>query len=217
MSRLIAAALLGLSLGAANSLSNALGSPYSPVGLSPEGILPLQVLAAVLGTTWAWSITAFLAGWLARRIWAGPVAGMICLLIADLTYYFADRTSGYAGGLDRGGLLYWGLLAIPCGLGMGLLGALAAQRRWWSLAPSLAGPVIILLLATPTGTPDIQPWSTIVTNTTALILALAMAATWTHRVLLTLNHSPHAGPERQVVAWQGAPHTTTRRPGQPEE
>jgi len=188
--RFSAAGLLGIALGAANSLSNSLGSAYSPVGLSPDGILPLQILAAVLGTTWAWAVTAFVAGWIAGRIWAGPLAGVVALLIADGTYYWADKVSGYSGGFDGQGMLYWGLLAIPCGLGMGLLGSLASQPRWWSLAPGLAAPAAIMILASPTGTADIQPWPSVVTYALAAIAGALIVGVWVYRVLLR----PPVGP-----------------------
>lgn len=182
--RFIAVGLLGIVLGMANSLSNALGSPYSPVGLSPEGVLPLQILAAVLGTTWAWSIVAFVAGWITGRIWAGPLAGIAALLIADVTYYWADKASGYAGGFDRGALLYWGLLAVLAGFGMGLLGALSAQPRWWSIAPGLAAPAVILILVSPSGAADIQPWPSVVAYVLAATMGMLVVGGWVYRVFV---------------------------------
>lgn len=77
--------VVGVALGAANSLSNAFGSPYSPVRLRDEGILPLEVLGAVLGTTWAWALAAFLVGWLIGDVRRGGLAGAAALLVADVT------------------------------------------------------------------------------------------------------------------------------------
>lgn len=62
---IIGALLTGLLLGGVNSLSNVLGSPYSPHALRPypsDGVFALQLLAPVLGTAWAWALVAFSLG-----------------------------------------------------------------------------------------------------------------------------------------------------------
>ncbi len=143
--------------------------------------MPLKVLAAILGTTWAWAVTGFAAGWLAGRIWAGPLAGMICLLIADLSYYWVHKTSGYTSGFDSGGLLYLGMLVVPAGVGMGLLGSLAAQRRWWSLPAGLAAPAAIVIMAAPAGSADIQPWPPILTWIIAAAATVLIVTAWAAR------------------------------------
>ncbi|WP_409482879.1 hypothetical protein [Arsenicicoccus dermatophilus] len=56
--RLLAACVLGTSLGLTNSLANVFGGPYAPHPLRPDGVWGLQLLAAVLGTTWAWAAGA---------------------------------------------------------------------------------------------------------------------------------------------------------------
>ena len=88
------AVVLSVLLGGSNSLSNVLGSPYSPHSLSHDGVFALELLGAVLGTTCAWILTAFGAGWWARRIGAGPVAGVVSLMVADVTYYLSDSLTG---------------------------------------------------------------------------------------------------------------------------
>lgn len=186
--RLLIAVVLGFGLGVTNSLCNALGSPYSPASLSVDGIFPMQVLAAALGTTWAWSFTGFVAGVIARRVWVGPLAGMLSLVVADFAYYGADKFSGYAGGMDVTEVLYWAALAVPCGLGMGLFGALAAQPHRWSLLPGLAAPVTILVLLQPSGTPDLQPWPTVLAQTTAAVTTLVVLVAWVIRFII--NPSP---------------------------
>jgi hypothetical protein len=173
----VVAVVSGALLGGANSLSNVLGSPYSPRSLSQNGIFVLEVLAAVLGTAWAWALTAFGAGWWARRIWAGPVVGVAALLIADVTYYLSDSLTGYAE-FSNGELLAWGILAVPTGLVMGLLGALAVQRRRWSIVPGLMGPAAVALLAARIGSDHIQPWPTVLTWTIAATLTVAVGASW---------------------------------------
>jgi hypothetical protein len=119
----------GVLLGGLNSLSNVLGSPYSPHSLSHDGVFVLEVLGAVLGTPWARILTAFGAGWWARQIGAGPVAGVVSLMVADVTYYLSDSLTGYAG-FSVNELVFWAVLGVPVGLAMGLLGALTGRRQW---------------------------------------------------------------------------------------
>lgn len=171
------AVVCGVLLGGVNSLSNVLGSPYSRRSLSQDGILALEVLAAVLGTTWAWALTAFGAAWWAQRTWAGPVVGVAALWVADLTYYLSDSLSGYAE-FSSGELIIWGMLAIPVGLGMGLLGALAAQPRPWSILPGLSGPGAVVVLASRTGSDRIQPWPAVVSWAVGAALTTAVVASW---------------------------------------
>lgn len=140
----------GVGLGAANSLSNVFGSSSSPASLSPDGVFPLEVLASVLGTPWVWAVVAFLAGFVALHTLAGPVVGVLSLLVADVTYYLSDSVTGYAS-FSSPELLYWGALAVPTGLVMGLCGSLTAQRRWWCILPGMAAPVAIVVLARPSG------------------------------------------------------------------
>ncbi len=187
------ALVCGLVLGLLNSLSNVFGSPYSPGSLAPgEGVFALEVLAAVLGTPGAWAVTAFLAGWLAHRIWAGPVAGVAALLIADLAYYLSDSLSGYAA-LSWDELLFWAALAVPTGLVMGLLGALAAQPVRWSILPGLAGPAVLVALARPSGSDHLQPWPVQATLATAVVLGVVVVATWLGRLRRGPSPQPAAG------------------------
>ncbi|MCB0910932.1 MAG: hypothetical protein KDB60_04860 [Propionibacteriaceae bacterium] len=178
----IIAAVGGLLLGGLNSLSNVLGSPYSPQSLNPGGgVFALEVLAAVLGTPGAWAITAFIAGFLTGKIWSGPLVGVATLLIADLSYYLIDSTSGYAA-LSTDEVLYWAALAVPTGLVMGLLGALATQPHWWSILPGLAAPATLAALARSTGSGHIQPWPMQVTLAVAAALAVIILTTWSVRI-----------------------------------
>ena len=164
-------------LGGVNSLSNVLGSPYSPHSLSSSGVFVLELLAALLGTTWAWALTAFGAAWWSGSIRTGPVVGVASLLVADVTYYLSDSLSGYA---DFSGIevLFWALLAVPVGLLMGLLGGLAAQPRWWSIVPALAGPATVVLMAGRTGSNRIQPWPTVATWAIAAALTVTLLGMW---------------------------------------
>lgn len=196
---LIVAVACGLTLGLLNSLSNVFGSPYSPVSLAPgEGVFALEVLAAVLGTPAAWAITAFVAGWLTRRVWAGPIVGVAALLLADLAYYVSDSISGYAA-MSWDEVLFWAALAVPTGLVMGLLGALAAQASWWSVLPGLAGPAALVVLARPTGSDHIQPWPTQVTLAVAVGLAVVITGVWLGRLSRARrrNQSPIANTSQE--------------------
>lgn len=140
-------------------------------------MFPLEVLAAILGTPWAWAVVAFLAGFLALRIWAGPVVGVLSLLVADVTYYLSDSITGYAS-FSSPELLYWGALAVPTGLAMGLCGSLTAQRRWWCILPGVAAPVAVVVLARPSGSEHIQPWPTLLTWAAVVALGVAVVAVW---------------------------------------
>ena len=183
----VAALLTGVLLGLATSLSNVLGSPYSPASLSPDGVFALEVLAAVLGTPWAWAVVAFVTGWLAVQVTAGPIVGVVSLLTADLTYYLTDHVTGYAA-FSPIEFLFWAGVAIPIGALMGLCGALTAQGSRWCIVPGLMPVVAVVAFARPSGSEHIQPWPAVLTCTAAAVLGVIAVMVWVralHRHRLT--------------------------------
>lgn len=69
----------GAVLGLVNSLSSALGSPFTSHSLAPgEGVWLLEFAAALVGTAWAWAVFAFVAGWctpVGARRWSTRAQG----------------------------------------------------------------------------------------------------------------------------------------------
>lgn len=173
----VAAALAGLLLGAANSLSNVVGSPYGPHPWRETGVFPLEVLAAMLGSTWAWALAAFGVGWWVRSRCA-PVAGVVALVAADVTYYVCDLLGGISDRFEVESVIVWAVLAVPVGAGMGALGALAAQPRWWSLFPGLSAPVLVAVLHDARGSDHIQPWPAVLTNVLVAVLCVVVVGRW---------------------------------------
>ena len=179
--------IAGLALGGANSLSNVFGSRYGPHVLRPgEGIWPLEVLAAVLGTAWAWSLVAFGVGWWTRRAPAAAIAGVGALLVADLTYYISDFAFGLNDELAIAEIAFWGVLALVVGSVMGLLGALAHHPAWWSIVVGLAAPAVIAGLARHSGSEDIRPWPLLIAWGLAAALTVCLVA----RGLMVLRARP---------------------------
>ncbi|MDQ2757544.1 MAG: hypothetical protein M3Y71_13440 [Actinomycetota bacterium] len=175
---LLGAAFLGVVLGASNSLSNVFGSAYSPHSLSSDGIRSLEVLGALLGTRWAWPVAAFGIGWWTRRPLLGSLAGVVGLLAADVTYYWSDAVSGFSGGLDVFSMCLYAALAVPAGLVMGLLGALARQQHGWSLVPGLMAPAFVIWFGTPTGPLVVLPWPERITWALVVALTVLLLGRW---------------------------------------
>lgn len=88
----------------------------------------------------------------------------------------ADWAAGLNEAFAADEMLFWGALAVPTGVGMGVLGALAAQPHRWSLVPGLAAPALILLLSSlhRTGSDAIQPWPGVVATMAALVTAVVV-------------------------------------------
>ncbi|WP_409483348.1 hypothetical protein [Arsenicicoccus dermatophilus] len=174
------AMLLALAVGGLNALGDALGGVAdSSWGIVPgQFFLPALVLGAVLGTMWAWALTAFAAGYLARR----PVLGMACGVVALLTatsIYYAVEASRSGRAFDLGTAVYWWQVAIPGGAGLGLLGAAYSRPgRWWATA---AAPVLWYLL--PPGEPASSITGAWVTGA-AWVVGAALAGHALARLLL---------------------------------
>lgn len=175
----LAVVVTGLVLGGVNSLSNALGSPYSPYALRPyEGVFTLEVLAAVIGTAWAWSLVAFALGWLAPKAWLAPVTAVLALILATVVYYLSDHAFGLNDNLETGEITYWALLSIGAGSVFGLLGNLARRPQWWSLLPRLMAPAAIVLFSYSAGSDQIQPWPQVIAWVVAAALTVALSLQW---------------------------------------
>lgn len=171
----------GMGLGGANSLSNVLGSPYSAYALRPyEGVFSLQVLAAIIGTAWAWALVAFVLGWWAPTAWLAPVTAVLALALAAVVYYFSDHAFGLNDELETGEMAYWAVTSVGAGTVFGLLGHLARRPQLWSLLPGLVVPAVIVIFTVsyPTGSDRIQPWPQFFAWIIAAALTFAMSSRW---------------------------------------
>lgn len=177
-------AVTGLVLGGVNSLSNVLGSPYSPHALRPypgEGVFSLQVVAAVVGTAWAWALVAFALGWWAPTAQRAAATAIAALALASGVYYVSDHALGLNDQLETGELVYWAVTSVGAGSVFGLLGHLARRPRWWSLLPGLAAPGVIVVLSGPTGSDHIQPWPERLAWGMAVLLTIVLTLRWARR------------------------------------
>ena len=177
-SGILAAVIVGVLLGGGNSLSNALGSPYSPNALRPEeGIFSLEVspqfLAPLgLGTRRVRSRMVLTTKWLASLL------GTLALVVAAVVYYVSDFIFGLNDKLQIQEMAYWAAVSLMVGPVMGLLGHLDRFSQWWSLAPGLAAPVVIAMTSQPSGSDHIQPWPQRVAWCLALGLTIVIVLRW---------------------------------------
>lgn len=176
--RLLWAVLLGLALGAVNSVVNVVGGPYSPHPLRPDGVWLLQLLGAVLGTTWAWAAWGFVCGWVARRWWEAPLLGVLGLWSADLAYYLTDWAGGITEGFSVIEFTWWAVLGAGAGAGMGLLAGLARRRHPWSLIPAIGAVVILFYLITPSGADVVRAASVAVQQAATAAFSLVLGVRW---------------------------------------
>lgn len=176
---LLGAAVTGALLGGANSLSNVLGSPYSPHSLRPyEGVFTLEVLAAVLGMAWAWALVAFGLGWFSTSKWRAAWAGLVGLSVASAVYYISDYGFGLNDTLSTGEMGYWIARSVVVGPLSGLLGHLARHWRRWGIVPGLSAPTLVVVLMYRAGSDDIQPWPYVCAWIVAIGLAITVTCRW---------------------------------------
>lgn len=152
--------LAGVALGFANSLTSALGSPYSPWSLLPgEGVRPLEYLAAWLGTGWAWSLFAFGVGWVVRPLRSAIAGATAGLLLADLAYFLTDAALGVTPSIHLAEVALWAIVALVVGPVMASAGWAARRPSRWSVLPALAAPAVMVLdtVIRPTGPDSIRP------------------------------------------------------------
>lgn len=184
----LVALITGISLGALNSSSSAYGSAWGPRSLNPGvdgGIFALELIAATLGTMWAWAVVAFLAGWCVRRPFLAAAIGVLTLLIAVVTYYTSDLLLDVNGQFDTASAMLWAIISLGAGSTFGLLGALGSRGDRWSILPALAAPGIVVveqLVGHPTGSDQIRPWPTVIAWViAACLLVLVVVAAFRPR------------------------------------
>lgn len=185
---ILTAVAAGVLLGGVNSLSNVLGSPFSPHALRPypdEGVFFLQVLAAVVGTAWAWALVAFALGWRGPTAWRAALPPIAALALAAVVYYLSDHALGLNEELETGEMASWAVTSVGAGSVFGLLGYLARSPTWWSLLPGLAAPGVIALFSYPAGSDHLQPWPELLAWAIAAALTIAITSRW----LLTQRRS----------------------------
>jgi peptidoglycan/LPS O-acetylase OafA/YrhL len=188
---LLIALVTGVLLGGVNSLSNVLGSPYGPHALQPyEGVFFLEVLAAVIGTAWAWALVAFGLGWWSTTRSSAALMGVLALAIAALVYYVSDHAFGLNDELETGEMAYWMAMSMGVGSVFGLLGHLARRPRWWSLLPGLTAPFLVVMVSYPAGSDHIQPWPERVAWIVAVALTIAITSRWLRMQRRSQDASP---------------------------
>lgn len=172
-------AAAGLALGLINSLSNVFGSPYGGHRISASGVPALQILAAALGTPWAWALVAFWVGWFARTLHRAVLGALLALWAATLAYYLTDWLGAQVDRFEWASLLVWALVSLPTAACFGTSGRLGANRAWWSLLPAAAAPGVVLLFGfEETGSLDIQPWPAIVGWAVAALMFVLVLVPW---------------------------------------
>jgi peptidoglycan/LPS O-acetylase OafA/YrhL len=136
------------------------------------------LLAAVIGTAWAWALVAFGLGWWSTTRWSAAVTGVLALAIAAVVYYVSDHAFGLNDELETGEMAYWMAMSLGVGSVFGLLGHLARRPRWWSLLPALTAPVLVVMFSYPTGSDHIRPWPERVAWIVAVALTIAITLRW---------------------------------------
>ncbi|HEY5820492.1 MAG TPA: DUF6518 family protein [Propionibacteriaceae bacterium] len=175
----LVAVVAGLALGAANSLSSALGSAYQPSSIAPDvGVPALQYLAAWLGTRWAWALFAFFVGWWSRRLVPAVLRGLTGLLFAVLAYYLCDVALGVNDVLSVGEIGLWWVISLVVGPVMGAAGHLARRATRWGLVIALSAPGLMVVdtLWAPTGPDSIRPWAQWCVYAGAVVLGTVLVA-----------------------------------------
>lgn len=139
------------------------------------GIFPLEVIAAVLGTAWAWCLTAFALGWWARGWREALGKGVGALVVAVVVYYVCDAAWGLTDGLSLAEIGWWATVSLVVGPAWALLGRAARRVHGWpGLALGLLMPLTIVVLPRSGGSDHIHPWPDAVAWVVAAGLAVAL-------------------------------------------
>ncbi len=149
MWRVVAGPLMGLALGAIDSIVN-----HVPVWLGEVGTAraerggwsqAAEFASLILDAGWAWAAVAVLAGWLSGRdsrpatgMLRGAVAGGLALVFATAAYYGADAV------ID--GDVWWGMATQYWLIGSVLLGPALGAAGALTRPPCLAGILAALLV-----------------------------------------------------------------------
>jgi hypothetical protein len=165
----------------------------------------------------AWLAVAFVAGWTARSVWSGALAGLLALGGSVLSYYAVQR--GYGVWVESDGAVqYWKFLAAVTGPVLGGLGAAARTAsppvRGFALAAIGAAGLAEALHGYRSGVGDhpLYLWEAAV----AVLVPVALARHWRAAlatlgwlpvltmlalpVLTVLLHAQHTDPASLVAA-----------------
>ncbi len=172
--RLVGVLALGAGFGAVSSLSNALASPFTPVGgrIADTGwARAAQIASLLLDAGWAWAGLAVAVGWLAGSRARGAVAGVLALISATTAYYGMDsvlRQEPFA--LYQSEMLFWWLGSAICGAALGAVGAYIGRPGVIGLLAGLTVPVgaAVQMIVLPPGEG---------------ILVMSSAANWTRLIV----------------------------------
>lgn len=173
----VVALAIGLALGCTNSLVNAVGGPYAPHPLSPDGVPALMTIGAVLGTGWAWCATGFVIGLVPRRWWMAPLLGAAGLLLADLAYYTCDFISGVEsqGSFSSEELTIWAVPAVGAGVVFGLLGWASRRLGPWGAIPLAVVGVVLWRWCGRPGADVVQDAAYLTQRVVTIVLVAAVA------------------------------------------
>lgn len=130
----------GVVFGALTSLANVLSSPFGEIGARVAGsdlAKVSKVLSLLLDAGWSWAALAVGVGWVAGSRVRGALGGLLVLVAATVSYYVTDVYLWDAS-TD---MIMWLVMAVPLGLILGMVGALARRPGMTGLIAALIVPV----------------------------------------------------------------------------
>lgn len=175
---LLAAVATGTALGLVNSLANVLGSPFSPHRVTEDGVWVLQLIGAVLGTTWAWAVGAFCCGWWGRRWWHAPMLAVVGMWCADVAYYLSDWLGGLDDALATEEMRQYALLGTALGIVLGTLAGCTRHGRRWSILPVLIVTTVLCSLRQRSGADVVADAAQPTQSALTFLLFVALTIRW---------------------------------------
>ena len=144
---LVRTGAFGFGFGTADSLVNALSSPYQSLG-SPIALgsaiagtvwaRVAEVAGLLLDAGWAWAALAVAAGWAAGTRGRGLIAGPLTLAAATIAYFCTDAAL-HAEPVSVIEIGFWGIASLLLGP---VLGAIGDEIRRCGVRGALAGLVV---------------------------------------------------------------------------
>jgi len=143
--RLVVPLGIGATVGAVDSLVNAVSSPYTAVGSRADGTgwaAGARFLGFLLDAGWAWAAVAVAVGWLAGGRLRSALAGAGALVAATTAYYAMDswaRGEPFLGHLPE--LYRWWVAGTVLGAALGVVGAAGRRPGTTGLLAQLVVPL----------------------------------------------------------------------------
>ena len=149
---LVSALALGVGFGATNSLVNAISNHYADLEsriATTSGAKPLEIVATLLDSGWAWAGFAVAVGWLVARgggrtlLAQAALAGAVALLAATAAYSVVDtiRGGGPLSSWYESEPIVWWFASVVFGAPLGAVGACIPRPGVIGLVARLTVPV----------------------------------------------------------------------------